>query len=576
MVTELLGIFGFLTVILRAVILCAQTFAVGGIIFICFIAREPWIRSDAWVRPAARLIRWSALTLAIAHIFFVVVNSLVLTSSIDLSMREVMGANFVLAGILGAIAGCALFFWPGGLRGPANYFTLIPAALMIASTVFTSHAASRMDDRTILITMTTLHYLATAAWLGGLPCLAIVMKNTSDLNVLSRVSSRFSRLAQFSVLFLLAAGIVMSIYYIGSWSAVYGTAYGVMVTTKAIFFVCLLALGAANYFLVRAMGANSNDTDTKISLIRFAEAEIGIGLTVILTAASLTSQPPGVDLTQDRVTLHEIAVRFAPRMPRFQSPSLDSLSPSSKEMRRKAKAAGRKLPPAFVPGGSMLHIDTPGDIAWSEYNHTWAGVVVCLMGILALLSRNRYFRWAHVWPLMFLGLAVFLFLRADPENWPLGPYGFWASFSSSDVLQHRIAVLLIIAFAIFQYGVETNRVKSQAAALVFPAVCALGGALLLTHTHALSNVKEELLVELSHTPLAIFAVVAGWSRWLEIRLPESNHTRRYLAWVWPVCFIMIGLILMNYHEADTAVVVQNVAPLLKAPIAQASLPPFSA
>ena len=104
MVTELLGIFGFLTVILRAVILCAQTFAVGGIIFICFIAREPWIRSDAWVRPAARLIRWSALTLAIAHIFFVVVNSLVLTSSIDLSMREVMGANFVLAGILGAIA----------------------------------------------------------------------------------------------------------------------------------------------------------------------------------------------------------------------------------------------------------------------------------------------------------------------------------------------------------------------------------------------------------------------------------------------------------------------------------------
>jgi putative copper resistance protein D len=342
-----------------------------------------------------------------------------------------------------------------------------------------------------------------------------------------------------------------------------------MVTTKAIFLLCLIVLGAGNYFLVRAIASRTNDSDTKISLIRFAEAEIGIGLTIILTAASLTSQPPGVDLPQDRVTMQEITARFSPRMPRLHSPSLDSLSPSSKEMRRKAKAAGRRLPPAFVPGGSMLHINTPGDIAWSEYNHAWAGIVLFVMGILALLSRHRYFRWARIWPLMFLGLAVFLLLRADPENWPLGPYGFWASFSSPDVLQHRIAVVMIVLFAIFQFGVETGRVKSQAAALVFPAVCALGGALLLTHTHALSNVKEELLAELSHTALAIFAVIAGWSRWLEIRLPESNPSRRYLAWVWPVCFIMIGVLLMDYHEADTAVVVRNISPLLKISVATA-------
>jgi copper resistance protein D len=97
--------------------------------------------------------------------------------------------------------------------------------------------------------------------------------------------------------------------------------------------------------------------------------------------------------------------------------------------------------------------------------------------------------------------------------------------------------------------VETKRVKSMAAALVFPAVCALGGVVLLTHTHAVTNIKEELLAELSHTPLAVFGIVAGWSRWLELRLPEENRTRKYLAWVWPVCFIIIGLILMDYHES---------------------------
>src|ERR1700756_1305099 len=151
---------------------------------------------------------------------------------------------------------------------------------------------------------------------------------------------------------------------------------------------------------------------------------------------------------------------------------------------------------------------------------------------------------------IFLGLAVFLFLRSDPENWPLGPNGFWESFDSADVLQHRIAVILIIVFAIFQWRGEKKHVHSHPGAFLFSLVGALGGVVLLTHTHGLTNVKEQLLVELSHTALAIFAVIAGWSRWLELRLPSENPTRKYLAWIWPVCFILIGVILMDYHESD--------------------------
>ena len=37
-------------------------------------------------------------------------------------------------------------------------------------------------------------------------------------------------------------------------------------------------------------------------LRRLIEAEVGIGITVILTAASLTSQPPAVDQVSDVVT----------------------------------------------------------------------------------------------------------------------------------------------------------------------------------------------------------------------------------------------------------------------------------
>jgi putative copper resistance protein D len=83
--------------------------------------------------------------------------------------------------------------------------------------------------------------------------------------------------------------------------------------------------------------------------------------------------------------------------------------------------------------------------------------------------------------------------------------------------------------------------------LVFPLVTALGAALLLTHTHALSNVKEQLLIELTHTPLALLGVTAGWSRWLELRMPQDRSA--IPGWIWPVCFVLIGFLLIFYREA---------------------------
>lgn len=94
---------------------------------------------------------------------------------------------------------------------------------------------------------------------------------------------------------------------------------------------------------------------------------------------------------------------------------------------------------------------------------------------------------------------------------------------------------------------EEGRARSPYAALVFPLVCAAGGALLLTHTHSLNNIREELLAELSHIPIAILGVTAGWARWLELRL--SSGPKRFLSWIWPLCFVLIGAVLLAYRES---------------------------
>jgi len=543
---QLLALSGFLAVLLRAAILCFQTVLIGGLFFFIFVAREGQSRGEELLRSGWKLIRWSALGVALSQIFFLITNSVTLTYSTGIPLGQVFSANFFWAGLVATVSGFAVALWPSGLRQTVNPVVLFPAALVLVASVMTSHSASRMEDRTPLVALTALHYLAAATWIGGLLYLLLAAKRITDQDATTRIMQRFSRLAQVSVAVLFLAGFGMAAVLVGSWDAMYGTAYGVMLSAKIAMFAALLLLGAANFYMVRRLPGDSGSGAA--SLARFGEAEIGIGLAVILTAASMTSQPPGVDLTADRLTLQEIAERYSPRMPRFSSPPLNEISESTEQLIKRAKAEGKPVPTSFVPGQWDIDFNTWADKAWSEYNHNCAGFVVFLLGILALLSRSRYFAWAKIWPLAFLLLAVFLFFRADPENWPLGPNGFWSSFQQTDVLQHRAAVLLIIVFAVFQYRVEMKWLKSMTAALVFPAVCMLGGMVLLTHTHALSNVKEELLAELSHTPIAVLAVYAGWSRWLELRLPADNGTRKYVAWVWPACFILIGLLLMDYHE----------------------------
>jgi len=168
------------------------------------------------------------------------------------------------------------------------------------------------------------------------------------------------------------------------------------------------------------------------------------------------------------------------------------------------------------------------------------------MGLLALCTQIGRLSWARNWPLLFLALAGFIFLRSDPENWPLGPNGFWASFVLSDVLQHRAFVLLVVALGVFEWTVQAGRIASNRASRIFPLICAVGGALLLIHSHSLVSTKEELLIELSHVPLALLGLLAGWSRWLEVGLPAKQS--RFVSLIWPLCLVLSGVILLLYRE----------------------------
>src|SRR5947208_15385048 len=117
---------------------------------------------------------------------------------------------------------------------------------------------------------------------------------------------------------------------------------------------------------------------------------------------------------------------------------------------------------------------------------------------------------------------------------------------------NRVFAALVAALAVFEWRVQTGRVASATIRLVFPMLIAVSGALLLTHSHSLGDVKEEVLAELSHIPLAILAVMAGWSRWLELRLPAENPTRAWRTRLWRVSVPLVGVVWVNYRAMKFA------------------------
>ena len=116
------------------------------------------------------------------------------------------------------------------------------------------------------------------------------------------------------------------------------------------------------------------------------------------------------------------------------------------------------------------------------------------------------------------------------------------------MLQHKLLVLLVVVFGLFEWRVRARAAYGGAGRpMCFRWSAPLGGAALLTHSHAIANVKDQLLIEMTHTPLALFGIAAGWARWLELRL--DGRGARIAGWVWPVCFVLVGLTLLDYREA---------------------------
>ena len=225
-VAQLLDIFAFVSVLLRGMTLAFEALTIGGVIFMLAIVRKTTSRG-----LSRFLILFSTL-LAVTQILFVAANSAILMNSAELTWEDVRGAGYCVAGamiVAGAvvIAGFARSLWSKLSAWPAG------CLLILCGTAMTSHAAARLEHRSELAFLTLVHHAAGAAWIGGLPYLIWALRENPNRETAQCITSRFSRLAMTAVPTLFVAGAAMGFLYVGNRSALTGTTYGIMLSSKA-------------------------------------------------------------------------------------------------------------------------------------------------------------------------------------------------------------------------------------------------------------------------------------------------------------------------------------------------------
>ena len=547
----LVDLFGFLSVILRGCALALAAVAVGGVIFRAWVMAVAGteIHDNALPARMQRLQRTVAVGLLVVVAAGKGLDLSILTNTVGIPLWRAITAPFAVAGMT-TCAGAVLLF-AAAFRYPqrVSVVEMISALAILAGLVATTHATGRVDARAWLVVVSALHQAGAAAWLGGLPFFLAVLGASLGEEARARIAHRYSNLCVLSVMAIALSALAKYGAYLGAWGATYGTAYGLMTSTKAVMFAALLAFGAANFAAVRRL-AFADAGLARRRLQRFVEVELAIGIGVFFVAGSLTSLPPAIDLPDDRVAWATIVDRvILPRPPRLTSPDHAELwyETAQAELDRAAAVAREDAPRAFVPGAGILYERSAADMAWSEYNHNWSGVFVLAIGLLALLARVPGFGFARHWPVLFVLLGIFVAIRADPESWPLGDVGFFEAFREPGVVQHRLMTLLVVIFGIFEWRVRTGRLADARAAYVFPVSNMLGGVMMLTHSHVLENIQEALLIEISHIPIGVLALVAGSARWLELR--ADSPIRERASWVWPLAFVGVGLVLLFYRES---------------------------
>lgn len=185
---------------------------------------------------------------------------------------------------------------------------------------------------------------------------------------------------------------------------------------------------------------------------------------------------------------------------------------------------------------------------YSLFMHHATGTVVLMLSGLVFADRltgerSRLIRVSigSVWLL----LGIFLWIRADPEGWPIGPAGFLESFSmptAGEWLQHKVLSLIPMLLGMF-WLTSAGRSRASWWNSALAATSMLGALGLLRHQHAAHPGMD--LVNVQHRLFAATALIIGTALVLE---GWDGWAWKYKRLILPTGLLILGVQLMLFTE----------------------------
>lgn len=539
----LLTLADFLAGLLRGCTLMGLALAVGGVAWGIGVLRAPG--TEGLVRASRRcltLVAAGAVVLAFSQGLLLLLGAYVLSMTLGRNtLADLFTTTYFVAGALRTLVALALAATAIRLRTApvANAWAVVSvlAGAIVLCGAWLTHALGRLESRAVLMALTVLHQLGAAIWIGGLVQLGALWRlarRAPELDtVWPELVRRFSHLATVAVVALVLSAIPLTWSYVGSWQGLAGTSYGSLLLLKGGLLVLVLGLGALNRRTARTASPGQHAA-LRLRLPILAEAETIVLIAVLFMAASLSAHPPAIDQPlADQATIGEVVEVFRPKLPSLQAPSLEAM--------RRSRAA--------MEAGAAR---TREAYQWSNFSHNGAGLILLATSVFALVALATKSGWERHWPLGFVVLAVFVYLRgaANEGAWPFGATALWQI--GLEGLQHRLAALLVLALGLFEWRAHAFPRPDSSLPYVFPVLAAAGGVLLLTHSHTGTfQTKASFLVDVTHSTMGSFAALLAAARWLELRL--SPPASRWAGGTVSVAMLGIALILVFYREANVVI-----------------------
>jgi copper transport protein len=179
----------------------------------------------------------------------------------------------------------------------------LPALGLVAMS-WSGHASTD-SDAAVSIVVDAIHNLATAAWIGGLIGLIVLLlpagarlDATDRLRLVAPGIVRFSTVATICVAALVVTGTYRALAAVGSFGDLVDTTYGVALVAKLGVFALMLVVGGYNRIVLHTrleravLGLDADDRDAATALGRSVRAELVLAGAVLVAVGVLLGTPP--------------------------------------------------------------------------------------------------------------------------------------------------------------------------------------------------------------------------------------------------------------------------------------------